>query len=178
MSLTVLSTTTLNTTTTVQTTATPVQTTAKPVQTTAKPVKTGITTTDAPSTTTTSPAPPTETTISTPQVSTSSYSTQSGLCPCVCTLTNYSTTPQELQNRIDDIVQQLTVPIKTTSKYVRSKTSAQDGRPGVVYVGSIGIAILCVISGLIVLPDLFTVLRFFYASIKSRCKVWYFEKCK
>lgn len=152
-------------------TTTPVQTTTTPVQITTTPVQARITTT-APSTTATSPAPPTKTIpISTPQVSTSSYSTQSGLCSCVCTQTNFSTTPQELQDRIDDIVEQLTVPIKTTSKYVRSKTSAQDSRPGVVYVGSIGLAILCIISGLIVLPDLFTVLRFFFTSMKSKCNV-------
>lgn len=152
--------------------------TTSPVQTTTTPVQPIITTTDAPSTTTTSPASSTETSISTPQVSTVTNSTQSGLCPCACTQTNFSTTHQELQERIDDIVQKLTVPIRTTSKYVRSKTSAHDSRPGAVYVGSIGIVILCVFSGFIVLPDLFTVLRYFYSTMESKCNVNIFKKCK
>eukprot|EP00105_Crassostrea_gigas_P006901 XP_011420973.1 PREDICTED: discoidin, CUB and LCCL domain-containing protein 2 [Crassostrea gigas] len=164
--------------TTTSATTTPVQTTTTPVQTTTTPVQPIITTTDAPSTTTTSPASPTETSISTPLVSTVTNSTQSGLCPCACTQTNFSRTQQELQERIDDIVQKLTVPIRTTSKYVRSKTSAHDSRPGAVYVGSIGIAILCVFSGFIVLPDLFTVLRYFYSTMESKCNVNIFKKCK
>uniref|UniRef100_A0A8W8HLS1 F5/8 type C domain-containing protein n=1 Tax=Magallana gigas TaxID=29159 RepID=A0A8W8HLS1_MAGGI len=97
-------------------------------------------------------------------------STQVGFCTCICTETNDSMTPQKVQARIETIVQNLTVSKKKTSKYIRSKTSAQDSRPEVVYVGSVAIVILCMFASLIVLPDLYTLLRFIYAMLKCKEK--------
>uniref|UniRef100_A0A8W8HL54 F5/8 type C domain-containing protein n=1 Tax=Magallana gigas TaxID=29159 RepID=A0A8W8HL54_MAGGI len=97
-------------------------------------------------------------------------STQVGFCTCICTETNDSMTPQKVQARIETIVQNLTVSKKKTSKYIRSKTSAQDSRPEVVYVGSVAIAMLCMFASLIVLPDLYTLLRFIYAMLKCKEK--------
>uniref|UniRef100_A0A8W8HLD9 F5/8 type C domain-containing protein n=1 Tax=Magallana gigas TaxID=29159 RepID=A0A8W8HLD9_MAGGI len=97
-------------------------------------------------------------------------STQVGFCTCICTETNDSMTPQKVQARIETIVQNLTVSKKKTSKYLRSKTSAQDSRPEVVYVGSVAIVILCMFASLIVLPDLYTLLRFIYGMLKCKEK--------
>lgn len=80
-------------------------------------------------------------------------------------------TPQELKTKIETIVQNLSVTKEKTSKYIRSKTSAQDTRPEVVYVGSVAIAILCLIASLIVMPDLFSILRFFYSFLKRKQKI-------
>ncbi|XP_052699464.1 uncharacterized protein LOC128177000 [Crassostrea angulata] len=99
---------------------------------------------------------------------TSFNNTRAGLCICTCTETNATMTPQALQERIDNIVQNLTISKKKTSKYIRSKSSAQDSRPEVVYVGSVAIVILCMFASLIVLPDLYTLLRFLYAMLKCK----------
>lgn len=98
-------------------------------------------------------------------------SAQDGKCRCTCTKANVSMTPQELKTKIETIVQNLSVTKEKTSKYIRSKTSAQDTRPEVVYVGSVAIAILCLIASLIVLPDLCTMLRFFYSFLKRKQKI-------
>uniref|UniRef100_K1QNY9 Uncharacterized protein n=1 Tax=Magallana gigas TaxID=29159 RepID=K1QNY9_MAGGI len=76
-------------------------------------------------------------------------------------------TPQTVQERIDNIVKNLTISKKKTSKYIRSKTSAQDARPEVVYVGSVAVAIICVFASLVVLPDLCTMIHFLF-SVKKR----------
>ncbi|XP_061171993.1 lactadherin-like [Saccostrea echinata] len=84
-------------------------------------------------------------------------------CPCECVNEHHSTlTKAELRARLVGIVQNLTVSKKTTSFYKRSKISAQDNRPQVLYVGSIGIAILFIIVNLIVLPDLFKLFHYLY----------------
>lgn len=74
-------------------------------------------------------------------------------------------TPEEVQARIENIVQNLSISKKTTSKYLRSKISAQDTRPEVVYVGSVAIALLCMFASFIVLPDLCTLLRFLFSAL-------------
>lgn len=77
-------------------------------------------------------------------------------------------TPQAVQAKIDNIVQNLTISKRKTSKYIRSKTSAQDERPEVVFVGSVAVAIICVFANLIVLPDLCTLIRFLYSVLKRK----------
>lgn len=90
------------------------------------------------------------------------------LCTCACrTQTNVSLTPEEVQTKIENIVQNLTVSKEKTSKFIRSKISAQDKRPEVVYVGSVAVALLCLMVGLVVLPDVCTVVRFFYSMLNK-----------
>ena len=68
------------------------------------------------------------------------------------------------------MVKELSVPKKTLSSFIRSKTSASDERPQAMYVGTVGIAILCIVVGLIVLPDVFSTFRFFCACVKDKKK--------
>lgn len=90
------------------------------------------------------------------------------LCTCACrNQTNVSLTPREMQTKIENIVQNLTVSKEKTSKFIRSKISAQDKRPEVVYVGSVAVALLCLMVGLVVLPDVCTVVRFFYSMLNK-----------
>ncbi|XP_052701549.1 uncharacterized protein LOC128178433 [Crassostrea angulata] len=93
------------------------------------------------------------------------YTTQAGLCTCNCAQTSFTMTPEEVQARIENIVQNLSISKKTTSKYLRSKISAHDTRPEVVYVGSVAIALLCMFASFIVLPDLCTLLRFLFSAL-------------
>ncbi|XP_065944395.1 uncharacterized protein [Magallana gigas] len=95
-------------------------------------------------------------------------STRAGPCTCTCIETNATMTPQAVQERIDNIVKNLTISKKKTSKYIRSKTSAQDARPEVVYVGSVAVAIICVFASLVVLPDLCTMIRFLFSVMKRK----------
>ena len=68
------------------------------------------------------------------------------------------------------MVKELSVPKKTLSSFIRSKTSASDERPQAMYVGTVGIAILCIFVGLIVLPDVYLAFRFFCACVKDKMK--------
>nr|XP_034322886.1 discoidin, CUB and LCCL domain-containing protein 1-like [Crassostrea gigas] len=98
-------------------------------------------------------------------------SSQDGACQCTCTKANGSLTALELKTKIEAVVQNLSVKKEKTSKYIRSKTSAQDSRPEVVYVGSVAIVILSLIASLVVLPDLYAMLRFFYSMLKRKQKI-------
>ncbi|XP_061171992.1 neuropilin-1a-like [Saccostrea echinata] len=135
------------------------------VKTTIEPSTT--TSTDAMATTstakgTTSTQMPTTTSVHISATTASSTIVSTSPCPCTCVKQHNSTlTEKELRARLAGIVQNLTISKKTTSIYKRSKISAQDNRPQVMYVGSIGIAILIIVSSLIVLPDLFKLFQFF-----------------
>lgn len=98
-------------------------------------------------------------------------SSQDGACQCTCTKANGSLTALELKTKIEAVVQNLSVKKEKTSKYIRSKTSAQDSRPEVVYVGSVAIVILSLIASLVVLPDLYAMLQFFYSMLKRKQKI-------
>lgn len=54
----------------------------------------------------------------------------------------------------EEIVKNLTVEAKTTSKFIRSLTSAQDGRASVQMVGLTGTLIIAVVFGLIFISDI------------------------
>lgn len=68
--------------------------------------------------------------------------------------------------------------IRIILKYVRSKILVYDSWFGVVYVGFIGIVILCVFFGFIVLLDFFIVFCYFNLIMESKCNVNIFKKCK
>ncbi|XP_060608032.1 uncharacterized protein LOC132760143 [Ruditapes philippinarum] len=68
----------------------------------------------------------------------------------------------------DEIVANLTVPTKTTSKYTRSLTSAKDGRQSSTVIGLAGAGICAVIMGLLFVPDALTVLSFLVNKICSK----------
>ncbi|XP_076085014.1 uncharacterized protein LOC143055848 [Mytilus galloprovincialis] len=60
---------------------------------------------------------------------------------------------EELQNKIDKIKMELTVPQKSTQKYRRSLTSAPDDRTSSKLMGIIGGTFIFSVIGLIVLLD-------------------------
>ncbi|XP_062610575.1 uncharacterized protein LOC134272344 [Saccostrea cucullata] len=62
---------------------------------------------------------------------------------------------------IEDLVQDLTVSKKTTTKHVRSLTSAYDPRPSARAIGTVGVTLLCLVLGLIVLADCDLLIRRF-----------------
>ncbi|XP_062604161.1 uncharacterized protein LOC134265981 [Saccostrea cucullata] len=105
-------------------------------------------------TTTSAATPPLPPPHSTASTSSTAYITTKDTCPCVCLGTKNSTlTTTDLEAKIISIIQNLTLPRNITSSYLRSKISVYDTRPEMVFVGSVGIAFLCFIAALIVLPD-------------------------
>ena len=59
----------------------------------------------------------------------------------------------ELQQKIDDIKQNLTISKRQTSAFLRSKTSATDSRPSAASMGSLGIVAIVLAIGLVVAID-------------------------
>jgi len=55
---------------------------------------------------------------------------------------------------IKNIKEELQINKKTTSMYIRSKTSAADDRPSSTAIGYVGVLILLIIGGLFVVLDL------------------------
>ncbi|XP_022335110.2 uncharacterized protein LOC111131735 [Crassostrea virginica] len=164
------------TTTTIPTTTTTIPTTTTTIPTTTTTIPT--TTTTIPTTTTTTTTMATTTTVPTITTTASVTATSQPLltsttvetCFCNCPHTNWTLNPQELQTKIQEMVKELSVPKNTLSSFIRSKTSASDERPQAMYVGTVGIAILCIFVGLIVLPDVYSAFRFFCACVKDKMK--------
>ena len=139
---------------------------------TTSPSTTTTTTTTAmttsPSTTTTtamttSPSTTTTTTAMTTSPSTTTVHYESSFCSCSCSVNSSSPlTTADLNVKISNIVQNLTISKRKTSIFIRRKKCAPDSRPEVVFVGYFGIALLVFVSSLIVLPDLLTLISFMY----------------
>ncbi|XP_034325873.2 discoidin, CUB and LCCL domain-containing protein 1 [Magallana gigas] len=142
------------TTTTTTTTMTTISPTTK--ATTPKTTTTSPTTTTSQQTTTTS-----QQTTTTSLQTTAPYNT-STLCSCTCTDNSYLTS-DDLNVKISNIVQNLTVTKRSTSTFLRTKNCAQDSRPEVVYVGYVGIGLLVFVASLIALPDLLSLYLFMYS---------------
>nr|XP_022330075.1 lactadherin-like isoform X2 [Crassostrea virginica] len=111
--------------------------------------------------------PPPSTTTTTIAMTTSPSTTtvhyDSSFCSCSCSVNSSSPlTTSDLNVKISNMVQNLTISKRKTSIFIRSKNCAQDGRPEVVYVGYLGIALLVFVTSLIVLPDLLTFSSFMY----------------
>lgn len=141
-------------TTTTTTTTTTISPTTK--ATTPKTTTTSPTTTTSQQTTTTSLQ-----TTTTSLQTTAPYNT-STLCSCTCTDNSYLTS-DDLNVKISNIVQNLTVTKRSTSTFLRTKNCAQDSRPEVVYVGYVGIGLLVFVASLIALPDLLSLYLFMYS---------------
>lgn len=115
-----------------------------------------------PKTTTTSPTTTTSQQTTTTSLQTTAPFNTSTLCSCTCTDTSYLTS-DDLNVKISNIVQNLTVTKTSTSTFLRTKNCAQDSRPEVVYVGYVGIGLLVFVASLIALPDLLSLYLFMYS---------------
>ncbi|XP_052686837.1 uncharacterized protein LOC128165944, partial [Crassostrea angulata] len=68
---------------------------------------------------------------------------------------------EEIQKRINAIKKNLTVPMNSTSKHHRSKTSANDERMSSRAIGMVlGFGLISAFLALILLPDIFTLIRY------------------
>ncbi|XP_060075008.1 mucin-2-like [Ylistrum balloti] len=164
------------TTTTTQEPTTTTTTTQEPTTTTTttqEPITTTTTTTQEPTTTTTTTQEPTTTTTTTQELTTSTTSsleqkttehqtTNIGMCWCPCHYTIFGNISDELQVKLDILREQTKVDEETLSSTIRKRTCANDPRPSAAHVGYGGIAMLSVVFGGIVLPDLFPALQTLY----------------
>ncbi|XP_062573083.1 uncharacterized protein LOC134235014 isoform X2 [Saccostrea cucullata] len=90
-------------------------------------------------------------------VCTSDWNTLTTTCdlagPCITSTTVvYNITT--VQQRIQELRNNLTVDTKNTSSYRRSLTCADDSRPSAAQIGYLGIGILCLTGGLVLCADL------------------------
>lgn len=75
---------------------------------------------------------------------------------------------KEIRKRIDKIKKKLTVPMNSTSKYQRSKTSAKDERMSSHAMGMVlGVGLISAFFALILLPDIYTFIRY---ALKRVCE--------
>ncbi|KAK3102629.1 hypothetical protein FSP39_012768 [Pinctada imbricata] len=75
------------------------------------------------------------------------------MCPCSM-YKNTTYTPEELDSRIKEIKEALTVNRKETSVHKRSLISAPDERLSVKRIGYVGVSIMAALCVLIVLMDM------------------------
>jgi hypothetical protein len=68
---------------------------------------------------------------------------------------------------IEEFVKDLTITKKEKNSYERSLNCADDPRPSAKTVGSVGVAILCVLFGLIVLADCSLFVKWFFKRMKK-----------
>lgn len=62
---------------------------------------------------------------------------------------------EEIQQRINEIKANLTIPVNTTSEFHRSKTCAEDERMTSRAIGFVfGVGLISVLSALILFPDI------------------------
>lgn len=67
---------------------------------------------------------------------------------------------EEIQQKINGIKTNLTIPVNTTSQYHRSKTCAEDERMTSRAIGFVlGVGLISVLSALILFPDIHTLIR-------------------
>ncbi|KAK3083063.1 hypothetical protein FSP39_012954, partial [Pinctada imbricata] len=84
----------------------------------------------------------------------SSESINSTGCMCPCSMyKNKTYTQEEVQKRIKEIKEKLTIKPKNTRAYKRSLISAPDDRISARNIGYAGVVIMIILSGLIVLMD-------------------------
>ncbi|XP_052686838.1 uncharacterized protein LOC128165945 [Crassostrea angulata] len=75
---------------------------------------------------------------------------------------------EEIRKRIDIIKKKLIVPMNSTSKYQRSKTSAKDERMSSHAMGMVlGVGLISAFFALILLPDIYTLIRY---ALKRVCE--------
>ncbi|OWF45873.1 uncharacterized protein LOC110456466 [Mizuhopecten yessoensis] len=74
-------------------------------------------------------------------------------CPCG-DVTNTTITPKQLESKINEIKQTLTVSKKATSSWKRKLVSTPDDRVSAQSIGYIGAAIMCSIAAIMIIMDL------------------------
>ncbi|XP_052828765.1 uncharacterized protein LOC106867851 [Octopus bimaculoides] len=90
---------------------------------------------------------------------------------CICTcLTNSSTlkpniTDEQLDNKLREIISELTIPRRNTSKYIRSKKSMADERVSSKVIGGFTAIVVVAPFVLIVVVDLLPLLKWLYSYI-------------
>ncbi|XP_036364684.1 uncharacterized protein LOC118765933 [Octopus sinensis] len=82
-------------------------------------------------------------------------------CFCPCPKTQKNLTQQELTIKLRQIVSELALPRKKTSKYIRSKVSMPDDRQSSLYVSGVILIVVFAPFVLIVLQDLIVIVREF-----------------
>ncbi|XP_069140711.1 uncharacterized protein [Argopecten irradians] len=101
----------------------------------------------------TSPSVPGPGMCSTSSVYESTYTSPVCYCPCE-DVTNTTITPKQLESKINEIKQTLTVSKKDLSSYKRKLVSTPDHRASAQSIGYIGAAIMCSIAAIMVVMDL------------------------
>lgn len=83
-------------------------------------------------------------------------------CICICHPQSYT-----LQETTDLRKKALSVDKEKLSSVLRKQISASDSRQSSTVVGSIGAAIICVVVGVIILPDTISMIYFLYKILKN-----------
>lgn len=83
-------------------------------------------------------------------------------CICICHPQSYT-----LQETTDLRKKALSVDKEKLSSVLRKQISASDSRQSSTVVGSIGAAIICLVVGVIILPDTISMINFLYKILKN-----------
>lgn len=83
-------------------------------------------------------------------------------CICICHPQSYT-----LQETTDLRKKALSVDKEKLSSVLRKQISASDSRQSSTVVGSIGAAVICLVVGVIVLPDTISMIYFLYKILKN-----------
>ncbi|XP_060084361.1 uncharacterized protein LOC132563637 [Ylistrum balloti] len=105
---------------------------------------------------------------STSSVYESTYSPPTCYCPCG-DVTNTTITPKQLESKINEIKQTLTVSKKGLSSWKRKLVSTPDDRASAQSIGYIGAAIMCSIAAIMVVMDIPRLGGDFKRFIRSAC---------
>ena len=124
------------------------------------PLATTVTSIDPNTTTQTYTPNDTSTSTTTSSTSMPPATTASPMVTVCFNTTNVIYNSTALEEQTLEIVANLTVDAKTTSKYTRSKISIDDKRSSSMYIGVAGSLILGILAGFFLLPDLINVIRF------------------
>ncbi|XP_033739919.1 uncharacterized protein LOC117327176 [Pecten maximus] len=105
---------------------------------------------------------------STSSVYESTYTSPICYCPCG-DVTNTTITPKQLESKINEIKQTLTVSKKDLSSWKRKLMSTPDDRASAQSIGYIGAAIMCSIAAIMIIMDLPRLGGDFRRFVRSLC---------
>ncbi|XP_056000166.1 uncharacterized protein LOC130048073 [Ostrea edulis] len=78
---------------------------------------------------------------------------------------------EEIQRRISSMKSNLTVPVNSTSQYIRTKTCAEDDRFSSRAIGTaLGAGLISLLAALILFPDIKKVIYFSFQQLTAVCK--------
>lgn len=83
-------------------------------------------------------------------------------CPCEELITE---TQMEFEKRMENVRKELTVKKNATSQYIATKISAPDERVSSQAMGALAIAMLSVIAGLIIIPDILYFFKIIFVTL-------------